>query len=113
MISFTLQRSMQTKGGQQLRYHVQIYFEVLGGYRGQQHSLKLWNSVRGLETKINTKDTMLISQKNQINVNNIEVSCWLYIPGYTYSELKKKKFLFFAYAANIRSVLHFQDRRHR
>lgn len=66
---------MQTQGGQLLNYRVQIYFEILGGYRGQQHSLKLWNSVRRLENKINTKDTMLISQKNQINVNNAEVSC--------------------------------------
>lgn len=65
---------MQTKGGQLLNYHVEIYFEVLGGFRGQQHSLKLWNSVRRLENKINTKDAMQISQKNQINVNNVEVN---------------------------------------
>lgn len=65
---------MQTKGGQLLNYRVQIFFEVLGGYRGQQHSLKLWNSVRSLQNKINIKDAMLISQKNQINVNNVEVN---------------------------------------
>lgn len=64
---------MQTKNGQKLNYRVEIYFEVLGGYRGQQHSLKLWNSVRKLERKINTKDKEIISTKNQINVNNTEV----------------------------------------
>lgn len=64
---------MQTKNGQKLNYRVEIYFEVLGGYRGQQHSLKLWNSVRKLERKINTKEKEIISTKNQINVNSTEV----------------------------------------
>lgn len=66
--------SMQTQGGQKLSYRVQMSFEVLGGFRGQQHSLSLWNCVRKLETKINVKNRELISTKNQINVNNTEVS---------------------------------------
>lgn len=74
---------MQTKNGQKLNYRVEIYFEVLGGYRGQQHSLKLWNSVRKLERKINTKDKEIISAKNQINVNNTEVIlCFYSIKAY-------------------------------
>lgn len=65
--------SMQTKGGQKLTYRVQLFFEVLGGYRGQQHSLTLWKTVRAMEKKINIKNRDLISRKNQINVNNTEV----------------------------------------
>lgn len=64
---------MQTEGGQKLTYRVQMYFEVLGGYRGQQHALSLWRAVRTMEKKINVKDKNLISDKNQINVNNTEV----------------------------------------
>lgn len=65
---------MQTVGGLRLSYRVEIFFEVLGGFRGQQHSLKLWNSIRSLENKINHKDRDVISEKNQINVNNTEVN---------------------------------------
>lgn len=65
--------SIQTPGGQQLRYRVSMLFEVLGGFRGQQHSLKLWDSVRRLEHRINGRDQALITQLNQINVNNTEV----------------------------------------
>lgn len=64
---------MQTQGGQKLSYRVHMSFEVLGGFRGQQHSLSLWNCVRKLETKINVKNRDLISANNQINVNNTEV----------------------------------------
>lgn len=65
--------SMQTEGGQKLTYRVEMYFDVLGGYRGQQHSLSLWRAVRMMEKKINVNDKSLISDKNQINVNNTEV----------------------------------------
>lgn len=65
--------SMQTPGGQQLRYRVRMSFEVLGGFRGQQHSLKLWDSVRKLEHRMNVRDQALITQLNQVNVNNKEV----------------------------------------
>lgn len=64
---------MQTEGGQKLTYRVRMYFEALGGYRGQQHALSLWQAVRSMEKKINVKDKTLISDKNQINVNNTEV----------------------------------------
>lgn len=64
---------MQTEGGQKLKYRVQMYFEVLGGYRGQQHALSLWRAVRTMEMKINVKNKNLISDTNQINVNNTEV----------------------------------------
>lgn len=100
---------MQTQGGQLLKYRVQIFFEVLGGFRGQQHSLKLWDSVRRLERKINTKDTMIISQKNQINVNNVEVN-WVDIWD---TQVLMIFSLCFAYAANIGSVLYFQNSGHR
>lgn len=65
--------SMQTPGGQRLSYRVRMTFEVLGGFRGQQHSLKLWDSVRRLEHRINKRDHAMITDKNQINVNNTEV----------------------------------------
>lgn len=64
---------MQTDGGQKLSYRVQLFFEVLGGYHGQQHSLTLWRAVRAMEKKINIKNRDIISRKNQINVNNTEV----------------------------------------
>lgn len=64
---------MQTDGGQKLTYRVRMYFEVLGGYRGQQHALSLWRAVRTMEKKINIKDRDTIADKNQINVNNTEV----------------------------------------
>ncbi|XP_037027027.1 uncharacterized protein LOC119067871 isoform X2 [Bradysia coprophila] len=65
--------SMQTEGGQKLTYRVRMYFEVLGGYQGQQKALSLWRAVRTMEKKINIKDKDLISDKNQINVNNTEL----------------------------------------
>lgn len=65
--------TMQTPAGQRLQYRVRMDFQVLGGFRGQQHSLKLWDSVRKLEWRMNRKDSALIAEKNQINVNNSEV----------------------------------------
>ncbi|KAJ6638595.1 hypothetical protein Bhyg_11332, partial [Pseudolycoriella hygida] len=64
---------MQTEGGQKLSYRVRMFFEMLGGYRGQQLSLSLWRAIRTMEKKINVKDKNRISDKNQINVNNTEL----------------------------------------
>lgn len=66
---------MQTDGGQKLTYSVRMYFELLGGHKGQQHALSLWRAIRTMEKKINVKDKDIIADKNQINVNNTEV-CW-------------------------------------
>jgi len=63
---------MQTKSGQQLKYRVQIYFQILGSFRSQQHTLKIWRSIRALEKKIKNQ-TDIITKKNQININNDEV----------------------------------------
>lgn len=64
---------MQTKGGQQLKYRVQLYFEILGGMRNQQHNLKIWRSVRGLEKKLRN-ESLVISKSNQINILNKELT---------------------------------------
>lgn len=65
---------MQTKGGQKLQYKVQLFFENFGKSRGQQHSLKIWKTIRALERQININSREIISMKNLININKTEVN---------------------------------------
>lgn len=68
---------MQTKGGQQLKYRVQLYFEILGGMKNQQHNLKIWRSVRGLEKKLRNQ-SLIISKTNQINILNKDLTAGVF-----------------------------------
>jgi hypothetical protein len=64
---------MQTKGGQKLRYVVSIFFDIINGFQNQQHTIKIWKSIRMLEQKIK-KNYQNISENNQIDIDNKEVS---------------------------------------
>lgn len=68
---------MQTKGGQQLKYRLQLYFEILGGMKNQQHNLKIWRSVRGLEKKLRN-ESLVISKTNQINILNKDLTAGVF-----------------------------------
>lgn len=64
---------MQTRGGKLLKYSISVFFEILGGYRNQRHTLLIWRTVRLLEKKFKN-DTDLISLKNQIDILNKDLT---------------------------------------
>lgn len=67
--------SLQTREGQQLRYDISVDFEMLGGFKSQQHTLSIWKNIRLLQKKF-SKSSKDISQKNQIEIDSKEVREW-------------------------------------
>lgn len=74
-----IDNSFQTRGSERLTYKVQVYFNIIDGFKNQRHTLSVWRSIRVLEKKIrdNHKE---ITQKNQIDILNDEL-----IPGVEYT----------------------------
>lgn len=64
--------SLQTKGGQKLHYNVTVQFSLLNGFVSQRHTLKLWESIRKLEKRLQ-KEREAISDGNQISIDNEEL----------------------------------------
>lgn len=64
--------SLQTREGQQLRYEISVDFEMLSGFKSQQHTLSIWKNIRLLQRKF-SKTLQEISQKNQIEIDSKEV----------------------------------------
>lgn len=63
---------LQTREGQRLRYSISVDFEMLDGFKSQQHTLSIWKNIRMLQKKFaNTSDE--ISLKSQIEINAQEV----------------------------------------
>lgn len=63
---------LQTREGQKLRYVISVEFEMLDGFKSQQHTLSIWKNIRQLQKKFaNTSDE--ISLKNQIEISAQEV----------------------------------------
>lgn len=63
---------LQTREGQKLRYAIKVYFEMLNGFKSQQHTLSIWKNIRMLQKKF-WKSSTEISLKNQIEINAKEV----------------------------------------
>lgn len=63
---------LQTREGQKLRYKIVVDFEMLGGFKSQQHTLSIWKNIRMLQKKF-TNISDEISLKNQIEINAQEV----------------------------------------
>lgn len=70
--------SFQTREGTTLKYRVQVFFELLGNFKGQQHTLSVWKSIRTLEKRVR-KEEDIISLKNQLTIKNTELT-----PGVLY-----------------------------
>ncbi|XP_055617276.1 uncharacterized protein LOC129762772 [Toxorhynchites rutilus septentrionalis] len=64
--------SLQTKGGEKLRYRVAIQFFLIDGFVSQRHTLQLWRSVRQLEQRLD-KERNAITASNQIIISNEEL----------------------------------------
>lgn len=64
--------SLQTREGQQLRYEIFVDFEMLSGFKSQQHTLSIWKNIRLLQKKF-SKSSKEISRKNQIEIDSKEV----------------------------------------
>lgn len=64
---------LQTREGQKLRYKIAVDFEMLGGFKSQQHTLSIWKNIRMLQKKF-TNNSDEISLKNQIEINAQEVN---------------------------------------
>lgn len=64
--------SLQTREGQQLRYDITVDFEMLSGFKSQQHTLSIWKNIRLLQRKF-SKSSKEISRKNQIEIDAKEV----------------------------------------
>lgn len=70
--SSNLTIGLQTRDGQSLRYRITIDFELLDGFKSQQHTLSIWKNIRLLQKKFaNISDE--ISLKNQIEIAAQEV----------------------------------------
>lgn len=70
--SSNLTIGLQTREGQSLRYRITIDFELLDGFKSQQHTLSIWKNIRLLQKKFaNISDE--ISLKNQIEIAAQEV----------------------------------------
>lgn len=70
--SSNLTIGLQTREGQSLRYRITIDFELLDGFKSQQHTLSIWKNIRFLQKKFaNISDE--ISLKNQIEIAAQEV----------------------------------------
>lgn len=70
---------LQTREGQRLRYKIAVDFEMLGGFKSQQHTLSIWKNIRMLQKKF-TNISDEISLKNQIEISAQEVSEVEYFP---------------------------------
>lgn len=63
---------LQTREGEKLRYSILVDFEMLGGFKSQQHTLSIWKNMRLLQKKFHNI-TGDISLKNQIDISAQEV----------------------------------------
>lgn len=72
--------SLQTREGQQLRYEIAVDFEMLSGFKSQQHTLSIWKNIRLLQKKF-SKGSKEITQKNQIEIDSKEVRDWSFCLG--------------------------------
>lgn len=63
---------LQTREGQRLKYSIVVDFEMLEGFKSQQHTLSIWKNIRFLQKKLFNMSEE-ISQKNQIDISAQEV----------------------------------------
>lgn len=88
---------LQTKGGQKLKYKVNVGFELSEGFKSQSHSISIWKNVALLQKKFDSMSDE-ISIKNLIEINSKEVN----------DEFIMNVYLIKVFSANSTSNLFFQ-----